>query len=429
MVSFDYGTDPVYIPGSIRRVMLNKTEKLKLVDRILASKEFSSSKVYQSYLTYLVHATEEGKSPKEITIAIDVFGKNAAFNPAEDTIVRSHTYTLRKKLDTYYYNEGRNERYRLRIPKGHYEVQILDRHDALQTQSTLIRTAVRYYPWLIIMILLFFVIYLWYALHSVEKDFFSQQHIKADDPVWKSFIQTDTPLMVVPGDHYFFTDYFEKYHKDLTVRDVTINSDAEFDSLRNRYPQYDIRPANEPYFPYHSLWSLPPILDVLYSLNKKPILRRSSAVSPQILDEYNFIFVGSIKTLYVLRHTLSQTHFQFSVSPHIITYTPPDSGAPQTYRTNLHSTGPNEDLVLALKLPGPVNNTIFLIASYHSLGAPDIASYLTTPERRIELENLFSKKYGHFPEYFEILFRVIGIDKTAYTTEILVANEIGDSRQ
>ena len=194
MVSFDYGTDPVYIPGSIRRVMLNKTEKLKLVDRILASKEFSGSKVYQSYLTYLVHATEEGKSPKEITIAIDVFGKNAAFNPAEDTIVRSHTYTLRKKLDTYYYNEGRNERYRLRIPKGHYEVQILDRHDALQTQSTLIRTAVRYYPWLIIMILLFFVIYLWYALHSVDKDFFSQQHIKADDPVWKSFNQTDTPL-------------------------------------------------------------------------------------------------------------------------------------------------------------------------------------------------------------------------------------------
>ena len=173
------------------------------------------------------------------------------------------------------------------------------------------------------------------------------------------------------------------------------------------------------------VWQVQPF----YSYFPKPILRRSSAVSPQILDEYNFIFVGSIKTLYVLRHTLSQTHFQFSVSPHIITYTPPDSGAPQTYRTNLHSTGPNEDLVLALKLPGPVNNTIFLIASYHSLGAPDIASYLTTPERRIELENLFSKKYGHFPEYFEILFRVIGIDKTAYTTEILVANEIGDSRQ
>ncbi len=234
--------------------------------------------------------------------------------------------------------------------------------------------------------------------------------------------------MIVPGDHYFFIDYFEKYKRDLTVRDVTINSDAELETLRTEFPGSNIRSAPEPYFPYHSLWSLPPVMDIFFAVNKKPILRRSSTISPQILDEYNFIFIGSIKTLYTLKHTLTQSHFYFNVAPHVITYTPSDSAAPQTYKTNLHSTGPNEDLVLAFKLPGPKKNIIMIIASYHSLGAPEIANYLTTPARRKELDNLYINRYGKFPEYFEVLFRVIGIDKTAYTTEILVANEIAGNQ-
>ncbi len=405
--------------------MLNKTEKLRLVERILASKEFSGSKVYQTYLHYLVSATEAGKPLKEVTIAIDVFGKDADFNPAEDTIVRSHTYTLRKKLDAYYYNEGKEERYRLRIPKGHYEVQIIDRQKDGQNAGNFFKSAAAHYPWLIVAVLLIVIAYLWQTRRSGHIPVQSQ--ITADDPVWHSIIRSDLPVMIVPGDHYFFIDYFDKYGKDLTVRDVTINSEAEFDSLRQRYPAYDLRPVDEPYFPYHSLWSLPPILNILYALDKKPFLRRSSVISPQILDEYNFIFIGSIKTLYVLRHTLSQSHFTFNISPHLVTYTPPDSGAPQIFRTNLHSTGPNEDLILALKLPGPANNTIMIIASYHSLGAPEISNFLTNPSRRKPLEKLFNDRYGKFPEYFEVLFRVVGIDKTAYTTEILVANGISGS--
>ncbi len=111
--------------------MLNRSQKLNLVEKILASKEFSGSKVYQNYLTYLVNATEDGKALKEITIAMEVFGKDADFNPAEDTIVRSHTYSLRKKLESYYLLEGKEDRFQLMIPKGHYEVQINDRDQEL----------------------------------------------------------------------------------------------------------------------------------------------------------------------------------------------------------------------------------------------------------------------------------------------------------
>jgi len=92
--------------------------------------------------------------------------------------------------------------------------------------------------------------------------------------------------------------------------------------------------------------------------------------------------------------------------------------------TSLHSAGLNEDLVLAVKLTDPAKNSIFIIASYHSLGAPEVVNYLTQSSTRQEVEQKFMEKYHKVPKYFEILFRVTGIDKTAYSTEMLIYNEI-----
>jgi len=230
------------------------------------------------------------------------------------------------------------------------------------------------------------------------------------------------------GTFFLLNSYFERVGRELTVRDYIINSLEELDSLNAIYPEYNLRRSDEPYFPYHSIWSIPPILSVLYSGHQKPIFRKSLDISPQILDEYNFIFLGSIKTLYTFRHTMAKSHFDFGIAPHVITYSNPDSNKTISFTTNLHSQGPNEDLVLALKLPGPAGNTIFIIASYHSLGAPEIADYLTSVSKRAELENLFYSKCGYIPKYFEILFRVTGIDKTAYNSEILICNEISSEQ-
>ena len=90
--------------------MFSDTTREKLLEKILNSNEFSNSSIYGNYLTYLVKAAIEGITLKETTIAIEFFGKDADFNPAEDTIVRSHTYTLRKKLERYYFTEGRKDK-------------------------------------------------------------------------------------------------------------------------------------------------------------------------------------------------------------------------------------------------------------------------------------------------------------------------------
>jgi hypothetical protein len=393
----------------------------KLLEKILASGEFSNSKIYQTYLSFLVESARQGRELKETTIAIEVFGKDASFNPAEDTIVRSHTYSLRKKLESYYFHEGKDDKIRLKIPKGHYRIQFVPVTLNLVNPKTLFLLLSKKYYYILILILGGLAVVQFLHNRTIEEKLQKYQAIKKNDPIWKEYLQSDLPILVVVGDHFFFSEYSEKYGSQIGIRHPKVNSIEDFQSL---YPSMRMETSSEPYFPYHSIWSLPPILSILFSVNETPILRKSSDVSTQMLDEYNIIFIGSIKTLYKLKHTISKSHFQFEIAPHRVIYSPPDSDSVRFYSTSLHSPGPNEDLILALKLPGPVGNSIFIIASYHSLGVPEIAYYLTSPARRIKLDQMFIRKYGTIPRFFEILFRVTGIDKTAYSTEILVCNKI-----
>jgi hypothetical protein len=402
--------------------MLNEQARKKLLEKILSSKEFSGSKIYVSYLTYLVEAAESGKNLKEISIAIEFFGKGPDFNPTEDTIVRTHTYNLRKKLQNYYYDEGKDDKYRLRIPKGHYDVTFVPFTDNPYHPRKMLRFFVREYKLVIIIILSILLLGSLVYDFTLNRQLANRRIIEKNDPIWSDYLQSKQPVLIVVGDHFFFDDYSEKFQTNITIRSGKINSIDDFEAFKSHYPDINLKPSDEPYFPYHSIWSLPPILSILNSVQQNSILRKSSSITPQTLGEYNIIFLGSIKTLNILRHTLTQSHFSYEILPHKVIFK--DTDSTQVFKTNLHSAGLNEDLVLAVKLPGPVDNSIFIIASYHSLGAPEVVNHLTQAATRKAVEQQFIQKYGYVPQYFEILFRVTGIDKTAYSTEMLIFNEI-----
>ncbi|MBN2424944.1 MAG: hypothetical protein JXR46_15060 [Calditrichaceae bacterium] len=404
--------------------MLSESALEKLLEKILASEEFCNSSIYGNYLRYLVKASSEGQSLKETTIAIDFFEKDADFNPAEDTIVRSHTYKLRKKLERYYFTEGRDDAYQIIIPKGHYQVSIVQATEKRYTPLFLLRWLIAHKAYLVASLFVITTLILFFYSLFLSKQLSKYHIVHVDDAIWSDYLQSELPILIIPGDHFMFYLPVEKFGRTFSVRDVTINSQSDLEAFKKMYNESELQATDEPYFPYHSIWSLQPVFSILFSANQSPIMRKSSAINPQMLNEYNIIFLGSIKTLYALKHTISKSHFDYEIAPHRIIYTPPDSGITREYTTALHSTGPNEDLVLVLKLPGPASNSIFIIASYHSLGAPEIANLLTDNKGRMDLINLFKQKYGEMPQYFEILFRVVGIDKTAYNREVLIYNEL-----
>ncbi len=74
---------------------------------------------------YLVTHSLAGQSPKEIAIAIDVFGKGADFDSSQDALVRVYIHKLRKALDEFYASvDGTAKEAALHIPRGEYRLKL-----------------------------------------------------------------------------------------------------------------------------------------------------------------------------------------------------------------------------------------------------------------------------------------------------------------
>ncbi len=101
---------------------VTKEEGLEQLERILQSKFFQGSEYLRAFLKYVVVKTLNCADDqlKEYTIATEVFGRNDAFDPRTDSVVRVNAGRLRSKLEEFYKTEGRDNKVKIDLPKGHY---------------------------------------------------------------------------------------------------------------------------------------------------------------------------------------------------------------------------------------------------------------------------------------------------------------------
>jgi len=108
----------------LRLVLLDSSRRLLLehLDKILASKTFAKSEFLKRFLRFVVTKVlrSEEDEIKEYSLATEVFGREDAFDPRIDTIVRVQAHRLRAKLKNYYRTEGLNDQLRIEIPRGSY---------------------------------------------------------------------------------------------------------------------------------------------------------------------------------------------------------------------------------------------------------------------------------------------------------------------
>ncbi len=74
------------------------------------------------FLAYIVEETLSGRGDilKEYPIGVDVFGKQAGFDPRMDPIVRVQARRLRMRIASYYQEEGPGDEIVIELPKGGY---------------------------------------------------------------------------------------------------------------------------------------------------------------------------------------------------------------------------------------------------------------------------------------------------------------------
>jgi TolB-like protein len=92
------------------------------LQKIFLCPAFYSSDILRNFLGYITEETLEGRSNtiKEYTIAVNVLNKPISFKPQHDAIVRIHAGRLRRALNSYYRNEGTDDKIEISVPKGSY---------------------------------------------------------------------------------------------------------------------------------------------------------------------------------------------------------------------------------------------------------------------------------------------------------------------
>jgi serine/threonine-protein kinase len=110
-----------------RRVTENEGEdqqraRREQLDRILRSEAFQHADRLKRFLTFIVEEALAGRETelKEYVIGVQVFRKDATFDPRTDPIVRVQARRLRAKLFRYYREEGRADAVTIELPKGGY---------------------------------------------------------------------------------------------------------------------------------------------------------------------------------------------------------------------------------------------------------------------------------------------------------------------
>ncbi|MCW2241244.1 tetratricopeptide repeat protein [Azospirillum canadense] len=95
------------------------------LERVLASRGFRGSARKQRFLRFIVQETLAGHADriKAYAIAIDVFDRDASFDPLLDPVVRIHAGRVRRCLEQYYLTDGASDAVRITIPKGSYVPQ------------------------------------------------------------------------------------------------------------------------------------------------------------------------------------------------------------------------------------------------------------------------------------------------------------------
>jgi TolB-like protein len=92
------------------------------LDRILRSTEFEATGREHRFLSHVVEEALSGRGDriKAYSIAVEVFGREATFDPQTDPIVRIEAGHLRRSLERYYFTAGQADPVLITIPKGGY---------------------------------------------------------------------------------------------------------------------------------------------------------------------------------------------------------------------------------------------------------------------------------------------------------------------
>lgn len=401
----------------------------RYLEKVQASEQFQKSDACRRLLRYLVERALAGEVPKEFEIAIDVFGKDASFNGAEDSVVRVAVRSLRQRLREYYAGAGRDDALHFAIPKGGYRLEALPRAVALpqppvaerqpRSRALVVGTVLGV---LALGASLLTNVYFW--LRAPRTDESPARARLVDSAVWADLHTSDRRLTLVLGDTFMFTQLDPATGRTLTVRDTSINSSEELRAFLASNPSLaaDRGQRYVSYFTRSAVLGMTSVLRMLDRPGRQVEVRVLEELQAEDIQEHDIVYVGPFARLGpLIGHYLQQLRYDYDAQHGSLT----DTLSHQSYLPAGELSHQRTDYGLIAKFQGPSGNHIMVFASVaRNVGLQQIVSTLTSVDGLAAFESKWRDRYAEVPSSFEALVAVTGFRRTDLAAEVVDVNAL-----
>jgi hypothetical protein len=384
-------------PAAVATSPAEDTDALRLeVNRVQASGVLGEARLRRMF-DYLAERSLAGQSPKEIAIAMDVFGKSPDFDVSQDALVRVYIHKLRKALDEYYASPGNAGITELHIPRGEYRLKVSaktsDKTPDVQVPAAPqsgrrgvgLRTGALLGAALLVGA---FAMWLWTPRSDVER-------VRAS-PIWSALLKDDRPIMIVVGDYYLIGETDDSMGVNRLIREYSVNSKNDLDhyvqehpELADRYMDVGLR-----YLPISTAFALRDVMVVLAPENRRITVSKMSDIEPSSLKSADIVYIGYLSGMGMLqdlifagsRFSVGDSYDEVFDKRTRVSYVseigsdimdpPQPTGKEKTY----HDYGVFE------KIRGPGGNTIVVISGTRDAGVTQTAEVFTSAQKLKDLE-------------------------------------------
>ncbi len=391
------------------------------VERLQASGVLGEARLRRLF-DYLAERSLAGQSPKEIAIAIDVFGKSADFDVSHDALVRVYVHKLRKALHDFYASSDERGAAELQIPRGEYRLKLSPKElpvPILQSPPKDWRIWRRGGAALLGAALLLGAGAAWRsAPHS------DLERVRAS-PIWSAVLKDDRPIVILVGDYYLIGETDDSMGVNRLIREYSVNSKNDLEhyvqehpELADRYMDVGLR-----YLPISTAFALRDVMVVLGPENRRISVAKMSDIEPSTLKSADIVYIGYLSGMGMLqdlvfagsRFSVGDSYDEVFDKRTRLSYVseigsdimdpPQPTGKERTYR----------DYGIFEKVRGPGGNTIIVISGTRDAGVTQTAEAFTSAQR---LEDLKQKSDVSFP--IEALLEVNAVNGVNLNGKLLV---------
>lgn len=428
--------------------MISSEQLQAHAERIRGSGMLGRSELLLRLFDFLVACTLAQRVPKEIEVALDVFGKKADFDVAQDAVVRVYVHKLRRKLEDFYAGPGKDDAVRLVIPKGEYRFMFQDHaepvpvaeeaedpalvSDAEAELESLVASAAARKPgrgwWVagaLALLLLVNVLVMWPRLTASPESRVLQT--VRSNPIWARMLDDNLPIYIVVGDYYIFGE-LDDASMDVKrlVRDFGINSSTDLEQHLKNNPEQAGRymDMSLQYLPTSVAFALRDVMPLLEPNNKgarQVQVLLASDLKPSMVKSAHVIYIGLLSGMGVLREMVfSGSHFQIGESYDELL----DSTTQRRYVSQA-SAMPDarasyRDYGFVSSRTGVDGNELLVLAGTRDVALMHVAEALTDPTSLASLN-----AQAGATENLEALYSVQALDQTNLDGQLLQAYRLG----